>query len=125
MREIICTGPEPPAGQQFCAMCALRFKQEVMDLPGVQEKIQELMRGPAENGPARVSLTELAEGTLIVRPMLAVAPGISQAMQQIAGPGLVGLCWAHLQGVKFTSVMPVAGQLPDASQVPLIQGRRG
>lgn len=120
MREIMFTGPEPGPGSQFCVMCALFYKAQIMDLPGVQDAIQAALRGDAAEGTAVMALEELAAGRPVPHLAHAVAFGICQPMNN----ALVPLCWSHLAGVKFTAVMPgSAGQMPGGQPVPLI-GRR-
>lgn len=119
MREVVCTGPEPEPGCQWCVMCAIRFKAEALELPEIQETIQSLMRGDEKLGPAVVDLVKLARGRAMM-PKLSVALGIAPSLNN----ALVPLCWGHIQAIRFSAVQPVAGSLPDASQVPLISGRR-
>ena len=120
MREVICTGPKPPPGDQFCVMCALRFKAESLELPDVQEDIQALMRD--DGPPLEVNLVKLGKGRIHL-PALSVALGVCQPL----GGVIVPLCWGHLQAVKFSAVAPASPADmvgPNGAPLPLLGGKR-
>jgi hypothetical protein len=118
------TGPVPPEGSSFCAVCAALWKSAVVN-------------GPAK--PAIEAATAKDNGVLtwidlekhahavkgLARPQLAVTRFVYQPMMQM---GLMDLCWSHTMGleVKDSMVVPAtAAQMPQG--VPLLGqgGRRG
>lgn len=95
VREIMFDGPEPPQGQQFCMMCATRYKADVLE--AAKDVIEAAQSTPGE-GAVRLAMDGIAPGT--APPELAVGIGISQAF----GGAMMPLCWSHLGAVKFTSL---------------------
>jgi hypothetical protein len=106
MREVFCTGPLPPEGSQFCTICVINFKSVAVDLPDVQDEIQRLLRG--DGAPVRFDLLKAVKGRV---PAPEMAVGLALCPQF---PGaMLPLCWAHVQGVKFTNIQPASeGQVP-------------
>src|SRR5580692_12967249 len=99
MREVTTVGPTPPEGQQFCVMCAIRYKQEILELPEYEAEVQARMR---EDGPRVFLDMEQYNNGRVGQPEASVGLGVCAPL----GNTLVPLCWGHLPAIKFTSVMP-------------------
>lgn len=89
------TGPQPPAGRQFCLMCAAIWKAEALD--------RARARGQ-DPGSTNLELAVLMGGELpdwaVTTTMFAlpIPPGAGMPGQAMVAPG--PSCWTHAQPIK-------------------------
>lgn len=121
MREILFTGPAAYSGDgeygQWCAVCAMLFKQAVIETPEGRAAVSEVQSGaPGPDVP--VDMTALARKHKIKFPRTADVTSPARLL----GGAVVPTCWAHVTALSMSSVLP-ATELP-AGSVPLLGQRR-
>jgi hypothetical protein len=111
MREVILTGPLPPAGRSWCLPCAMAWKDRA-----ARDMLVIIETERHGHGPPAVVKLRRDDG---VMPQVAVTRGLFPPLAQL---GLVDLCWDCLVRVEIKQAAPA----PDGgSPVPLlVPGRR-
>jgi hypothetical protein len=118
------TGPLPPEGEKFCAICAAIWKSAVVSGPA-KEVIAAAQA--KENGVVTwIDLEKYGRGIKgLTRPQPAVTRFFFQPMMQL---GPLDVCWSHSMGLEIKDGGLVPASAADMPQggVPLLgQGRRG
>lgn len=100
------TGPEAPAGQRFCGVCASVFKQQCLE--AVNDKLQAVIRGDAKDGPHWLDLSEIAAEHGIPLPAI----GVTMTLSTVFENALMEGCWSHAKPVRLTPLAVGNGAVP-------------
>jgi hypothetical protein len=120
MAQILFTAPLPPAGGQWCTLCAMIYKGSALEKLAEAIKLAESMPGQYYHLELN-GTTELAEGVALALVQLPVPGAPPGATAQV----LTWACWSHLGGLKVSDsqiIQAAAGDLP--AGIPLL-GKRG
>lgn len=105
-RLILFTGPPPPEGRTWCAVCMGLAKQVVIESHAAE--IREAARGSEEDPPLRLTvIREDAPHGLEIAVTRTVSPTAAML-------GVVDCCWSHGAALDATvrNIMPAAPQVP-------------
>jgi hypothetical protein len=89
MTRVIFEGPMPPPGKDFCTVCMLLYKSEVVHASAEQIRVYDTDKLDA----VAVFDMKKHEPETATRPFLAIGIGPVQGNLHL---GLVKLCWTHL-----------------------------
>jgi hypothetical protein len=111
------TGPVPPEGEIWCAVCAAMYKAQCLSMLTEEVKAAEANRKP---GVIWIDLTKAAARAGVSGNFL--RPAVTKGVYgPLANWGVVDLCWSHIMGLNVTS-----GLLPaSAAQMPPMPGPGG
>jgi hypothetical protein len=124
-RQVFFDGPEPPEGQQWCAICVMLVKQAVIEAEHTMIDVSK--RGDESDPPMRI---DIARHVKLGGHELAAA--VTRAISTVVPQwGPMDVCWSHALGLQLMpgGVMPASPQeaamLSQAAQLGNQNRRQG
>jgi hypothetical protein len=111
------TGPVPPEGETWCAVCAAMYKAQCISMLAAEIKAAEQ---DGKDGITWLSLEKVAAKAGVGHGFLKVA-----VTEGVYGPlanwGALKVCWSHNMGLAITNgIIPAS-----AAQMPVMPGPGG